>query len=242
MARNRRKKALYEVIGQGHLKQEQSLAAGKSPSESPAQAKTEAETTGIPAVPAWPRKPRAVQLNAGRIEFSVPYQVAIAVLLIVALILLGAYRLGQRSGSGKDAAGSTVKTTAKQARTEPVQRASATVEPAPEQLTKASEHPAPKEGNNVIVLVEYDRDADLVPVQQHFRKHGIETEIVPAPNGRYYLWTKEHYKSVNTPGTPGYEAKQRIKEIGAKYVAPPNYETFAPHYFSDAYGKYVGEQ
>ena len=77
-----------------------------------------------------------------------------------------------------------------------------------------------------------------MPVQKFFEENGILTEIV-LENGRYFLQTKNRYKSTKTPGEAGYEMKLRIAEIGANYKAPPGYETFAPHYFSDAYGKLV---
>ena len=78
------------------------------------------------------------------------------------------------------------------------------------------------------------------PVQAHFAEYGIETEIV-MENGSYFLRTKNRYDNPRTPGTDGYEALQEIIKVGAKYKgkAPPNYETFSPRFFSDAYGKKV---
>jgi hypothetical protein len=92
----------------------------------------------------------------------------------------------------------------------------------------------------VIVLVQHDAMADLLPVQAHFAEAGIELEIVQQ-GGLYFLQTKQRYDNPATPGTDGYKAKQKIAEVGAKYKgkAPPGYATFAPHYFSDAYGKKV---
>jgi hypothetical protein len=100
--------------------------------------------------------------------------------------------------------------------------------------------PVKPTGNNVIVLVQYDSLPDLAPVQAHFSEHGIETRIV-TEGGRYFLQTIQKYDNPATAGTDGYRAKQRITEVGAKYKgkAPAGYETFAPHYFSDAYGKIV---
>jgi hypothetical protein len=59
--------------------------------------------------------------------------------------------------------------------------------------------------------------------------------------GRYFLQTKNRYDNPGTPGTNGHKALQEIISVGAKYKgkAPPSYETFAPHFFSDAYGKKV---
>jgi len=241
MARTRRKKALYEVIGRGQLKQGQSQAFEKPPPDEPPAARAESETDASPAALEWPKKPRIVQLNAGRIEFSIPYQAAIAALLASVLLLLMAYRLGQRSPSATEAVDNAEKTTENEVQNVSVKQAGPDSQRQPEQ-PKAVAPATVDTGDNVIVLVEYSRRADLVPVQRHFRSHGIETEIVPAPGGKYYLWTKDRYSSVNTEGTLGYKAKQRIKEIGAMYKAPPGYETFAPNYFSDAYGKYMGQQ
>jgi len=75
-------------------------------------------------------------------------------------------------------------------------------------------------------------------VQAHFSEYGIETEV-ELESGRYFLQTKQRYDNPATVGTDGYKAKQKIIEVGAKYKgkAPAGYETFAPKYFSDAYGK-----
>ena len=94
-------------------------------------------------------------------------------------------------------------------------------------------------GSNVIVLVEYSRRADLVPVQKHFAQFGIDTEIVNW-SGKYFLITKDRFESFG-PGSEGYKAKQKIIAAGALYKgqAPEGYETFSPHFFKDAYGKKV---
>jgi hypothetical protein len=241
MARTRRKKALYEVIGRGQLKQGQSQAFEKPPPDEPPAARAESETDASPAALEWPKKPRIVQINAGRIEFSIPYQAAVAAVLVLILLLLMAYKLGQVSQSDAAALDETGKTPPSEVHDVSLKQAGPDSQRQPEQ-PKAVAPAAVDTGDNVIVLVEYQRRADLVPVQKHFRTHGIETEIAPAPGGKYYLWTKNRYSNVNTQGTPGYREKQRIKEVGALYKAPPSYETFAPNYFSDAYGKYVGQQ
>ena len=60
-------------------------------------------------------------------------------------------------------------------------------------------------------------------------------------NGIYFLQTKNRYENFGRPGTDGFNAIQRIAQVGAEYIgqAPEGFETFAPHYFSDAYGKKV---
>ncbi|MHC4322615.1 MAG: hypothetical protein ACYST3_10110, partial [Planctomycetota bacterium] len=116
-----------------------------------------------------------------------------------------------------------------------------------ESVLLETEEPEPAEpvipkstGNNVIILQQFGAREDLRPVQAHFEEYGIETEIV-MENGNYFLRTKNRYDNPRTPGTDGYKALQKIIEVGPKYKgkAPPNYETFAPRFFTDAYGKKV---
>ena len=93
-------------------------------------------------------------------------------------------------------------------------------------------HPA---GNHVIVIATYKQGEDLVPVKEYFDRNGILTEI--QERGDYYfLVTKEKLQSPRREGSDGYSALQRIKRVGAKYKAPPGYESFAPNLFQDAYG------
>lgn len=193
----------------------------------------------------WRRKPRVVQLNVGRIEFSMPYQLVVAIVLGLILLVLVAYRLGQYSYINKQKAGSPpVKAPSNLPK--PAQPpANKTEAPAVSKDTTMPETTGPGmslsgAGKNVIVIVEYKSRADLVPVQAHFAESGIETEIV-SQGGRYLLTTKNRYDNPNTPGTDGYIARQKIVEVGAKYKgkAPEGYETFSPNFFKDAYGKRV---
>ncbi len=248
MARNRRKKAFYEVMSKARLKPGYSktldhMHPRESYERKPATAQKSA--VEVPKVTAqWRRKPRIVQFNAGRIELSVPYQIAVLLLLGFVLLVLAAYRLGQFSypTSQQEPAGQTPNVDLESAAIDramiEMMRPSA---PATDVSPKTEEvEPVNSTGDNVIVLVEYPRPADLVPVQEHFAEHGIDTEIVMG-NGRYFLQTKNTYDNPATPGTHGYEAKQKIREVGAQYKdkAPAGYETFAPNFFSDAYGKKV---
>ncbi len=110
MVRNNKKKALYEVIigagpkssyGQLHPKfTEQSPAGPTTPTPSnEVNAAADKEVgAGVSSVVRWIRKPRFVQFIAGRVEFSVPYQLGIAILLAVVLVVVVAFRLGERFG------------------------------------------------------------------------------------------------------------------------------------------------
>jgi hypothetical protein len=207
----------------------------------------------------WRKKPRIVQFNAGRFEFSIPYQVVVAIFLGLILAVLAAYRLGQFSSVPQRQEGAVAdeetqaadeKSSTDRAMTDIMPRPAPVRQELPpaeavsreepdSQATKETEpEPVNPTGTNVIVLVQYDRLADLSPVQDHFAQHGIETVIVPE-GGRYFLQTKNLFDNPERPGTDGYKMKQRIIEVGRSYKAPPGNETFASRLFSDAYGKKV---
>lgn len=252
--------ALYEVMSKARLRpgfgrtmeKIRQQAAAEPETEKPVtepttEEKTLVEENTVETQPKtavqWWRKPRTVQLNVGRIEFSIPYQLAIAFILALVLLVLAAFRLGQFSYINKQGVTSnpSVKAPPKpqvpppaadRKQTPPVSKSTSPNTMAPPSTPGASK--------NVIVLVEYKARADLVPVQAHFAEFGIETEIVSA-GGRYLLITKNKYDNPSTPGTDGYAVRQKIIEAGAKYKgkAPEGYETFAPNFFKDAYGKKV---
>ncbi len=243
MARSRKKMALYEAMTKaqfksGYGKKLDKLHPEKRDENEHASATQERVIPGRAAQ--WWRKPRVVQFNAGRIEFSISYPLAIALLLGIILILLAAFRIGRGISAPagqipqsvpEEPAGQLITDTPpvvdRPEITEPVTVSGGTTEPA-----------APK-GSNVIVLVEYQAQADLVPVKKHFARYGIETEIVNWA-GRYFLITKDRFEGFG-PESDGYKAKQKIIEVGALYKgqAPEGYETFAPHFFKDAYGKKI---
>ena len=248
MVRNKRKKALYEVMSKARDKPgfgrtlEKMQPKRSDESKSVVNAKTSKTTAR------WMRKPRIVQFNFGRIEFSMPYQLAVALVLGLILLVLAAFRLGQEYYLTDQGAISTTVETPQIKRTTPMEREAADIReppaPAEDSTLPGIEDVTPTQpkstGNNVIVLVEFGARADLVPVRAHFAEYGIDTEIV-LENGRYFLQTKTRYDNPGTPGTDGYKALQEIIKVGAKYKgkAPPTFETFALNFFSDAYGKKV---
>lgn len=252
MARRRRKISLYEVISKAQLKLSynkmlERVHPKKSGEDKPIAPDSTAQVSKKPTF--WPTKLRIVQFNAGRIEISIPYQLAIALLLGIILLLLVVFRLGQSSQSQQGVTAPEKKTVwtgeggLKSVNLSAVQAPKLTIaadKPESEVIRKAAGSAAMPAADNVIVLVEYRVRADLVPVQEHFAAYGIGTEIV-LENGRYFLITKDKYDNPDKPGTGGYKAKRRIIGIGAKYKnkAPEGYETFAPNYFRDAYGKKV---
>jgi hypothetical protein len=234
MAHNREKKALYEVMSKvtwpkPHADKALEPPLQQQPTEEPRRDEHPVAKLAAPAKARWLNRPRMVQYNAGRIEISIPYQLAIALLLGLIVLVLIAFKLGLYS---KEVAGPGAKNTAAGA-----PRAAASVgekTPAPPVVQKV-ELAKPK-GDNRVVIQSYQFRADLEPVKQYFAQFGIETEIIKI-DAWYYLVTKDKYENPGKPGTDGYLAKQRIVELGAKYKAPAGYETFGSTPFSDAYGK-----
>ncbi len=268
MTRIRGKKALYEVMSQvqaksGRDRNVEPTYPDSTVEQEPA-GKQENNIVDVPGTASqWRKKPRIVQFNAGRFEFSMPYQVAIALLLGLILAILAAYRLGQFSSvpQGQEGVLANEENPAAKAKEEsstdramtdiiprsaPVRQEQKPAEaevprqepPAAQAAKEPEKEPVNPTGTNVIVLVQYDRLADLSPVQDYFAQHGIETVIVPE-GGRYFLQTKNLFDNPERPGSDGYKMKQRIIEVGRLYKAPPGNETFASRLFSDAYGKKV---
>ena len=236
MARNRRKKALYEVINKGWPKD--SMPGGPSPLRPDSVERSGEIPVEMPKVPVvekttdWPRKPLLVQLGTGRIDFSVPYPMAAAAVLAFVLLLVVVYRAGQFGvGESQGPADSSVY--------EPVGCKPPVLNPGSSTVPGESPVVPGTGGDNVIVLQEYLAFADLLPARDHFIDNGVQVEIRQEGNS-YLLVTTDMYDSVS-PGSAGYAALERIKEIGALYKgkAPEGYQSFAPHYFSDAYGKKV---
>ena len=242
MARNRKKVSLYEVIGRSRSKSIYDKTLKKRPPEKserdePSTAKSALPASGKAAY--WPRKPKIVQFNAGRIEISIPYQLAIALLLGLVLLVLVSVRLGQTGYLSRQRITNSVRKVLKagpkgegQGTAGIGRRDDSTGKISPD-LGKTGT--GESKGNNRIVIQTYQARADLEQVQQYFAQSNIETEIRKIGD-TYYLVTKNKYDNPSRRGTDGYAAKQEIIKWGARYKAPQGYETFAPRLFSDAYG------
>jgi len=232
----------------------------------PARAVEPHEAPGkAPRAQKWLR-PKAVQLNAGRIEISLPYQLGIAIGLLVIVAMLVAYQLGQidrraryktsetsRSGAAVQATGSPEAAGGGA----PVADAEGG---ASSKTTPARDVNAGVVGNaddHVIVLAQHAAQADLTPVQEFFAEKGIRTSIYSLATLRTHFAKYENLNANVVPkgdgfmlvyglcdnpdkkGTNGYAIKQKIIELGAQYKAPRGRESFARHRFSDAYGMKV---
>lgn len=238
MVRYRSKKALYEVISENRLKPRldktlEKVHPDKAEEDKPIQADSDTQPTEAPA---WPRKPRIAQLNAGRFEVSIPYQLAIALFLGLILLILVVFRLGQfiPLSSEHPAQEDTGQTTAG------LSQPRDTIERTPSEQPISAERtiPAELQGDHRIVIKQYSTDRDLKPVQEHFAARGIET-IIEKRGSNYFLLSKNTYENPQKLGTNGYQARMRIIKAGADYKAPAGYETFAPNLFNDAYGERI---
>jgi hypothetical protein len=112
-------------------------------------------------------------------------------------------------------------------------------------------------GDHVIVLAQLADRRPLDAARDYFTEQGIATEVISIPllrdllskqgistrgldgqNG-FMLVTKDYYENPQNPGTDGYQARQKIIQVGRGYKARSGSESFAPNYFSDAYGRKV---
>jgi hypothetical protein len=231
MVRKRRKKALYEVISEGQVSPDRGRAGQQQYQE---KADEDASRPETPAL--WPRRPKILRFGANRLELSVPYQLVVAALLGIILLLLVVFRLGQ-SWQSVDRLPKKVPEAARQQPLSPVVteaiKPPAPAGQQPPNLEKVE--PAQLKGNNRIVIQTCQIRAPLEPVKQYFAQFGMETEIRKI-NNWYYLITKNKYENPERAGTDGYLAKQKIIELGAGYKAPQGYDTFGSRPFHDAYG------
>ncbi len=242
MVRYRKKKSLYEVMtGAGRKLSYDKNLEKVHPDQPPQQSPPNPPLPQSPPTPLpqkfapWPTKPKPFQLNAGRIEISLPYQIAIAVPFVVILLLLITYRLGQYASPHAKTSDATLD------KKSPVSSNSVTIISQPPQQPKLtatqSPQPLPTEqtGNNRIVIQTYKLRSHLEPVKQYFAQFDIATEILQVGDW-YYLVTKNKYDNPQKPGTSGFYARQKIIELGANYKAPPGFEPFGDKPFSDAFG------
>ncbi len=240
MARYRRKKALYEVMAKSRPKAGHGRGVEKLRREESGKDESAAEKSAVPTpewVSRWRRKPRIVQFNAGRIELSMPYQLAIALLLGVVLLVLFAYRAGEysaRAGQGSRPQGPGTARSGEE--TTPL-----ATPKKPDPTTGAPKQPgvsAKTQGDHRIVIKQFERSRDLEHVQRYFLANGIET-VIEKRGAQYFLLTKDAYENPKQAGTDGAAVLKTIKQIGAGYKAPQGYESFARRLFSDAYGERI---
>ena len=240
------RKPLYEAIREAQAKSAQDKSLQPLHPEpvvpvapKPAPVPESVMETPKPIAP-WPSKPPIFQFMSGRIEFSLPYQLIIGLVLCAIVVTLIVFRLGQNFPIKKGAKQSQPafekprQTTTKK----PVIiiESKTTSRPANSVVITESATPGtPSKGNNRIVIQAHQSSKDLEAVQNFFAQNGVKTEIRKIGSW-YYLITSAKYDNPDKSGTDGYAAKQQIIELGAKYQPPPGYGSFGAKPFSDAYG------
>ncbi|MBL7107129.1 MAG: hypothetical protein ISS77_05950 [Phycisphaerae bacterium] len=248
MNRNRKRKALFEVIGQSKLSTKQDNGVKKDFSALDATHKTseKSEKTAGNLVN-WSKKPKFIQVNNGRLEFSLPYQLAIVFGMLLILLFLVSFRTGQLSIDSQEPKSepAVVKRTEKTQSPPKIIPAAAAVkieDAAPAKNRAAVNLPLNKvsgndniSGSNRIVIQSCVKKNDLEPVKRFFEGFGIGTEIREI-GSRFFLVSSGKYDNPAKPGTDGYYAKKKIIELGAKYKAPAGYGNFGTKPFHDAYG------
>ncbi len=234
MLHNRKKMALYEVIGKARLKSSYDKVLKQQHKIKPSKDEPIAadSTTDTPeAVTQWPKRPRIIQLINGRIEISVPYQLAVAIVLGLVLVVLVVFRLGQNM-SRQQITDSGMSESMRN-KTKPMAKSPVSVKEMSPVAKKIE--PTGSKGNNRIVIQSCPARLQLEPVQKYFARYGMETEIREIGN-TYFLVTADKYDNPQRAGTDGYVVRQKIIKLGAKYKAPAGYETFGAKPFHDAYG------
>ena len=234
MVRKYKKMALYEALSKLGPKSSQSKALEQlHPEKQPATEHSNRPAGySIGKRDTNPNRPRAVQLNMGRIEISLPYPIVIAIVLVIVLMFLVTFRLGQLAYEKGITQPSASADSGEKIRF--VAGTPTASEVLPEiKITEAVVDNV--ERNNWIVIQTLKTSTPLVPVKTYFAGHGIETEVRKIGD-RFYLLTKEKYENPMNPGTDGYAARMRIIELGASYVSPPGHDSFGTKPFYDAYG------
>ena len=233
MARNTSKMTLYEVTNKvAKVNESRTRRNGNTPTKSPEPIKVEKkpDTDTRVNVNRVQKRPLLATYKRRRNLLTRPYFVLGLALAIVWLVWMVA-------GPSKDAEkpnSTPTETTGTGNEIAPVDPFRSETPPDPVMnVTEAP--PTLIAGDHVVVLAHYITKDQLDPVKAHFAENGFATEI--EKNGAYYvLVTKNRYQNPNNRDTDGYAAKQRLKQIGAKYKAPPKYKGFT---FNDIYGKKV---
>ena len=233
MVRNRGKKSLYEVFGKdrpksGYARLLEWFRSAKSRKiETIVPVKQGPMPEGLIR---WPRRRRRFQFNAGRIEISIPYQIAVACLLGIVLLVLIFFRLGQSSYK-RLMEKRAVPASMNIEKTNPASQVKTAVA---ERSASKSLGPIVSKANNRIVIQTWPERAQLEPIKEYFAGYGIKTEIRKLSD-TYFLVTADAYESPKNEGSKGYEMRERIIQLGAKYKAPAGFATFGRRPFHDAY-------
>ncbi len=246
MARHRGQKALYEVIGKTRRRRLGDVVALHPEPETDIGSPDCGEPVGIPVESRW-RRPRSVQFNAGKIEVTVSYLVAVVFGLVLLLCLLGAYRLGLWAAAGK------YLTVSSGEPCEPATIMSSSLGDLDSELsdepgfgirnsvTEAPVEDTARNGEdrrNAIGILTYRDRTQLVPVKEYFHSHGIEAEIIRMGSGFILVTVERFREDPARTGSDGFNLLQKIVGLGAEYQPPSRsgYLGFTRESFEGAHG------
>ena len=191
----------------------------------------------------WPPKRPAVAAGTKRIEISLTYPVAIGAALAVVIICLSMFKIGQITGKNSSDRAEKGQVTGQNdtglvgvdAGYGDTTETAIYAEDAENSRKIADEVLLGPVGDHIIIIALCQESRDLEPVKEHYALYGVDTEIEKRGND-YFLVAVKKYQSPKKEGSDGFLALQRIKAIGASYVAPPGYRGFGVKPFQDAYG------
>ncbi len=230
MKRNK-SKSPYEVFGKDQLQlhdhQEtqilEPITSDRPESHRSIDQDTDNKDTNKEVSPKWPRQPKMLIWAQSRIQISVSYQLAIAIILGIILIILASFRIGQNFSRPVPASDNIVD----------IQSVSSSTG---QDFSSTAVSPIrPTGGQNRIVIQTHKLRSELEPVQHYFAKANIACHLRQI-NNRYYLVTDQKYNNPSKKGNDGYIARQKIIEIGRKYSPPAGFKSFGPKAFEDVYG------
>ena len=99
--------------------------------------------------------------------------------------------------------------------------------------------PVASSGDNVIVIQSRspNRENELRPLQEYFKKKGIETRIIVDDGDYRLLVTQAGFKrNPGVRGTDGYALYNRIRQLGLSFVDETGITDFGTRPFQDIYG------
>lgn len=255
MHRYRGQKALYEAIkrSQERMRQSQIVPLHEEeektapPTSQPVEEQpdhNEVKPQNAVRRTRWQR-PKPVQVNAGRLEFALPIPVVFIVVIAIFLCIIVSFRYGQYvAQAARPVRPSLTSQINSKEQPSPVGRLNSLTAGTQNDLGSVSmEHPIGSEDDsettgpgNAIVILNWNNRTQLMPLQKHFAKHGVEMEI-RTEGSRYILVSKKRFTlDPQNKGTKGYRYRQMLIEL-AKQYAPSGSTIFGPKSFDGAYGK-----
>lgn len=245
MGRNVGRKVLLEALKRG----QERIAKGHvtrnlrypEPQKKPHTDKTTENVVEEGDLESWPPQRRPVTAISGRIEFSLPYTMAVMAVIVAILICVAMFKVGQISGSNAEKAAVSAEKAEfdedfdkEQVFDEEDKTVAAQAKARIEKKKEDRILLAPV-GDHIIIIAMCADSRDLDPVKEYFADYEIET-LIDKRGGDYFLVTKKKFQSPKKAGTDGNIVLKRIKQIGRNYVAPDGYHGFGATPFQDAYG------